>query len=60
MKGSSPAQANRKRNKTIVATGISFSATLPKKNPAPPEGARRCKGQDRDDTTVPLEHSFRF
>jgi len=34
MKGSSPAQANTKRNKTIVATGISLSATLPK-NPVP-------------------------
>jgi hypothetical protein len=30
MKGTSPENANAKRNKTMVATGISLSAVLPK------------------------------
>jgi hypothetical protein len=47
MTGNNPAHAKTKRNKTIVATGISLSATLPKKNPVPqrqPAVARASAG----------------
>ena len=49
-KGSSPAHANAKRNKTMVATGISSKATLPKKKPVPqrqPAVARARMGRIR-------------
>src|SRR5438477_1325341 len=48
MTGSNPAHAKTKRNKTIVATDISPSATLPKKNPVPqrqPAVARASVGR---------------
>ena len=47
MTGSRPAHANAKRNKTMLATGISVSAILPKKNPVPqrhPAVARASTG----------------
>ena len=50
MNGSSPAHANAKRNKTMVPTGISLSAILPKKNPVPhrhPAVARARMGMTR-------------
>src|SRR5437667_5405581 len=56
--GSNPAQANANRNKTVVATGISSSATLPKKNPVPqrqPAVVRARMGKKR-----PRSLSIRF